>query len=86
MLARSSYADNSQRLPIVVEQAGFFAFSRVDVPTAHPAPLQSPSVHWRKRLACDYVQPHTGLGDINVATPTGVYADSLTHTRWPTAQ
>jgi len=26
------------------------------------APLQSPSVHWRKRLAYDYVQPDTGLG------------------------
>jgi len=26
------------------------------------APLQSPSVHWRKRLAYDYIQPDTGLG------------------------
>ena len=50
-IVRSSYADNSQRLPIAVEQASFSAFSRIDVPTAHLAPLQSPSVHWRKRLA-----------------------------------
>jgi len=66
----TSYADNSQRLPIVVEQPGFSTFSRVDVhhsrpavaDSAHTAPLQSPSVHWRKRLAYDYIQPDTGLG------------------------
>ena len=99
-IARSSYADNSERLPIVVEQAGFSAFSRVDVHhsrpavadstvqyavctllpsatadhvrptvTAHTAPLQSPSVHWRKRLAYDYIQPDTGLGAPTHAAP-----------------
>ena len=61
----TSYADNSQRLPIAVEQPGFSAFSRTDVPYSRSAtvrytvgtsvgaslaPLQSPSVHWRKRL------------------------------------
>ena len=76
-IARSSYADNSQRLPIVIEQPGFSAFSRVEVPYSRPttvqytvgtsaitstAPLQSPSVHWRKRLAYDYVQPDIGPG------------------------
>jgi len=33
------------------------------------APLQSPSVHWRKRLAYDYVQPDTGLGALIHAAP-----------------
>ena len=81
-LYAASYADNSQRLPIAIEQPGFSAFSRVDVYHSRPAvadstvqytvdtsvgtrmaPLQSPpSVHWRKRLAYDYVQPDTGLG------------------------
>jgi len=32
-----SYADNSQRLPIAVEQPGFSAFSRVDVQHSRPA-------------------------------------------------
>ena len=99
-IARSSYADNSQRLPIAVEQPGFSAFSRVDVHhsrpavadstvqyavctslpsatadnvrptvTAHPALLQSPSIHWRKRLAYDYVQPDTGPGAPTHAAP-----------------
>jgi len=68
-IARSSYADNSQRLPIAIEQPRISAFSRVDVPTAHPAPLQSPSVHWRKRLAYDYVQPDTGPGAPTHAAP-----------------
>jgi len=30
--------------------------------TAQTASLQSPSVHWRKRLAYDYIQSDTGLG------------------------
>jgi len=76
--------DNSQRLPIVVEQPGFSAFSRTDVPysrsttvqytvdtsvSTSTAPLQSPSVHWRKRLAYDYIQPDTGLGAPTHAAP-----------------
>jgi len=80
----TSYVDNSQRLPIAVEQPGFSAFSRTDVPysrstTVHYtvgtsvgtsiAPLQSPSVHWRKRLAYDYIQPDTGLGAPTHAAP-----------------
>ena len=78
--ASPSYTDDSQRVPIAVEQADFSAFSRVDsrpaaadstvhyaefvrpTDTAHIAPLQSPSVHWRKRFAYDYVQPDSGLG------------------------
>jgi len=62
---------------IAFEQPGFSAFSRTDVPYSRSttvqytvgtsvstsiAPLQSPSVHWRKRLAYDYIQPDTGLG------------------------
>ena len=77
-IARSSYVDNSQRLPIVVEQPG------TDVPYSRSttvqytvgtlvgtstAPLQSPSVHWRKQLAYDYVQPDTGLGAPTHAAP-----------------
>jgi len=85
-----SYTNDSQRLPIAVEQAGLSAFSRVDVHrsrpaaadstiqydictsatadrvrptvTAHLPPLPSPSVHWSKRFAYDYIQPDTGLG------------------------
>jgi len=85
----TSYVDNSQRLPIAVDQPRFSAFSRTDVHhsrpavadstvqyaictsatadhvrptvTAQTATLQSPSVHWRKQLAYDYVQPDTGL-------------------------
>ena len=30
--------------------------------TAHQPPLPSPSLHWRKRFAYDYVQSDTGLG------------------------
>ena len=37
--------------------------------TAHTAPLQSPSVHWRKRFAYDYIQPETGLGAPTHAAP-----------------
>jgi len=82
---RSSYADNSQHLPIAVGQPGLSAFSRVDVPHSRPAsvdptvqyavctsvpsatadyvrpnvtvpsaPLQSPSIHVKKRLSYDY--------------------------------
>jgi len=84
-IARSSYADNSQRLPIAIEQTGFSAFSRADVPYSRPttvqytvgtsvttstAPLPSPSIHWRKRLAYDYVQPDTGPGAPIHAAPT----------------
>ena len=65
----TSYADHVQPQPIAVEQPAFSAFSRVDVPTAHTEPLQSPSVHWRKRLAYDYVQPDTGLGASTHAAP-----------------
>jgi len=93
----TSYADNSQRLPIAVGQPGLSAFSRVDAPqnrpiavdpavqyavctpasadnvrptiTAHTAPLQSPSVHSRQRLAYDYIQPDTGLGAPTHAAP-----------------
>jgi len=99
-IARSSYADNSQRLPIAVDQHALSAFSRVDVPysrpaivdstvqyavctslpsaaadnerptvTAHPALLQSPSIHWRKWLSSDYVQPDTGPGAPTHAAP-----------------
>jgi len=75
----TSYVDNSQRLP-----TGFSAFSRTDVPYSQSttvqytvdtslgistAPLQSPSVHWRKRLAYDYIQPDTGLGAPTHAAP-----------------
>ena len=92
-----SYTEDSQRVPIAVEQAGFSAFSCMDVhdsrpavadsgkhytictpasadgvrPTviAHPPPLPSPSVHWRKRFAYDYIQPDTGLGASTHAAP-----------------
>jgi len=37
----TSYADNSQRLPIAVEQPGFSAFSRVDVHHSRPAVADS---------------------------------------------
>jgi len=83
-----SYTEDSQRVPIAVEQAGFSAFSRVDdsrsavadsaiqytictaasadgvrpIVTAHTPSLPSPSFHWRKRFAYDYIQPDTGLG------------------------
>jgi len=40
-IARSSYVDNSQRLPIVVEQPGVSAFSRVDVHHSRPAVADS---------------------------------------------
>lgn len=84
---RSSYADNSQPLPITVGQPGLSAFSRVDVTQSRPvavdstvqyavctsatadsvrpnvttpsAPLQSPSIHWKKRLSYDYIPPDT---------------------------
>ena len=68
-LSAFSQVDTLQNRPIVVGQPGFSAFTRVDVPTAHPAPLQSPSVHWRKRFAYDYVQPDTGLGAPTHAAP-----------------
>jgi len=76
-IVRTSYADHIPPQPIAVEHAGLSAFSRTDVPysqsttvqytvgtsvSASIAPLQSPSVHWRKQLAYDYVQPDTGLG------------------------
>ena len=101
-IARPSYADNSQRLPIVVEQPGFSAFSRADVPYSRPttvqytvgtsvststAPLPSPSVHWRKRLAYDYVQPDTRPGAPTHTAPavqsgyiTPQTSDTHTHT------
>jgi len=96
-ITRSSYADNSQRLPIAVAQPGFSAFSRVEVPysrpavvdptvqyavctsatadnvrptvTAHTAPLQPPSIHWKKRFSYDYVQPDTWAGAPTHAAP-----------------
>jgi len=100
--ARSSYADNSQPLPIAVEQPGLSAFSRVDVTQSRPvtvdptvqyvvctsvpsatadylrpnatapsAPLQSPSIHWKKRLSYDYIPPDTVAGaPIHVAPAT----------------
>ena len=86
-----SYTENSQSLPIAVEQAGLSNFTHVDVQHSRPAvvdsigqhytictpagadavrpivtaytpPLPSPSVHWRKRFAYDYIQPDTGMG------------------------
>jgi len=87
-IARSSYTDNSQRLPIAVDQPGFSAFSRVDVTHSRPvtvdsrvqyavctsattstALLQSPSIHWRKWLSSDYIQPDTGPGATTHAVP-----------------
>ena len=93
-----SYTENSQSLPIAVEQAGLSNFTHVDVQhsrpavvdstgqhytictpattdavrpivTAHTAPLQSPSVHWRKRFAYDYIQPDAGMGASTHAAP-----------------
>jgi len=83
-----SYTDDSQPVPIAVEQAGLPNFSRVDdsrpavadsavhyaefvrpTSTAHTAPLQSPSVHWRKRFAYEYVQPDTRIGASIHAAP-----------------
>ena len=83
-IARSSYADHIQPQPIAVEQPACSTFSRTDVPYSQSAtvqytvgtsvstsiaPLQSPSVHWRKRLAYDYIQPDTGLGAPTHAAP-----------------
>jgi len=78
----TSYADISQRLPIVVERpiavdstvqyvvstSATADYVRPTV-TAHAAPLQSPSIHWRKRFAYDYIQPDTGLGAPTRAAP-----------------
>jgi len=110
-----SYTEDSQRVPIAVEQAGFSAFSCMDVHdsqpavadsvkqytictsasadggrpivTAHPPPLPSPSVHWRKRFAYDYIQPDTGLGAPTHAAPAVHFgcirpqtSDTHTHT------
>ena len=73
----TSYVDNTQRLPIAVDQPRFSAFSRTYVPYSRSttvqyavdtsvstsiAPLQSPSVHSRQQLAYDYIQPDTRLG------------------------
>jgi len=97
---RSSYADNSQHLPIAVGQPGLSAFSRVDVPHSRPAsvdptvqyavctsvpsatadyvrpnvtvpsaPLQSPSIHVKKRLSYDYIPPDTAIGAPTHAAP-----------------
>ena len=99
-----SYTEDSQRVPIAVEQAGFSAFSCTDVHdsqpavadsvkqyticisasadggrpivTAHQPPLPSPSVHWRKRFAYDYVQPDTGLGAPIHAAPA-IHSDYI---------
>jgi len=56
--------------------------------TAHTVPLQSPSVHWRKQLAYDYVQPDTGLGAPIHAAPAihsgyirPQISDTHTHTK-----
>jgi len=111
----TSYADNSQSLPIAVGQPGLSAFSRVDAlqnrpiavdptvqyvvctsasadnvwptVTTHPAPVQSPSVHWRKQFAYEYIQPDTGLGAPTHAAPAVHYgyirpqtSDTHTHT------
>ena len=98
---RSSYADNSQPLPIAVGQPGLSVFSHVDVPqsrpiavdstvqyavctsipsatadyirpnvTTPPAPLQSPSLQWKKRLSYDYIPPDTLAGAPIQAAPT----------------
>jgi len=55
--------------------------------TAHPAPLQSPSIHWKKRLSYDYIPPDTATGAPTHAAPTtqSVYitpqpSDTHTHT------
>jgi len=77
----TSYADNSQRLPIAVEQPVFSAFSRVSRPaivdttvctsvTTSTAPLPSPSIHWKKRFSYYYVQPDTGPSAPTHAAPT----------------
>jgi len=97
----SSYADNSQPLPIAVGQPGLSVFSHVDVPqsrpiavdstvqyavctsipsatadyirpnvTTPPAPLQSPSLQWKKRLSYDYIPPDTLAGAPIQAAPT----------------
>ena len=63
-------------MPCVVEQPELSAFLRVSRPdmvdssvqytictpaVTSTVPLQSPSVHWKKRLTYEYVQPDTGL-------------------------
>ena len=48
--------------PAVAGSAVHYAEFVRPTSTAYTAPLQSPSVHWRKQLVHDYVQPDTGLG------------------------
>jgi len=101
-----SYTENSQSLPIAVEQAGFSNISRVDdsrlaaadsgvhytictpastdtvrpIVTAYTSPLPSPSVHWRKRFAYDYIQPDTGIGASTHTVPARPQtSDTHTH-------
>ena len=71
-----SRVDAPQNQPIAVDPAVQYAICTLasadhvrPTVTAHMAPLQSPAVHWRKRLAYDYVQPDTGLGAPTHAAP-----------------
>jgi len=75
-LSAFSRVDTPQNRPIAVDSTVQYAVCtsatadnvRPTV-TAHPPPLPSPSVHWRKRFAYDYIQPDTGLGAPTHAAP-----------------
>jgi len=59
-LSAFSRVDALQNQPIAVDPAVQYTVG-TSVSNSS-APLQSPSVHWRKQLVYDYVQPDTALG------------------------
>ena len=75
-LSAFSRVDALQNQPIAVDPTVQYVVSRSASadnvrPTVipHIAPLQSPSIHWRKQFAYDYIQPDTGLGASTHAAP-----------------
>jgi len=65
-----SRVDVHDSRPAVTDSTVHYADYVRPTDTAYTAPLQSPSVHWRKRFAYDYIQPDTGMGASTHTAPT----------------